>query len=437
MTKVQEALPRPTAYYDSGTKSYWLADWRGEWIQLAESSLRRHLRENGVNPVCGKHENVSELEKCLNDIQMGSSVSYAGPLAGYPKGVLETCGTRVLVTASAKPIEPEAGEFPLIAQLAENLFCDELCDQRPYVYGWLKVALESLQTGHFRPGQVLALAGPRECGKSLWQNLITEILGGRAAKPFRYMSGESPFNSDLFGAEHLMVEDEAGSTDLRVRREFGARIKDFTVNQVQSCHAKGRPALSLRPFWRVTISLNDEPENLSVLPPLDESLIDKVSLLRASKKPMPYDTQSSEGHAAFWQGLLAELPAFVAFLGRWEIPEPLKSQRFGVIHYHHPTLLEEITRLAPETRLLSLIDSVLFADVNEFNGALVMTSDEVERRLLASNFAYEARRLLSFNNAIGTYLGRLAKKKPERVEPERTSEKRQWVISKPQLAGTL
>ena len=106
------------------------------------------------------------------------------------------------------------------------------------------------------------------------------MLGGRAAKPTEYMSGRTPFNADLFAAEHLMIEDEYGSTDLRTRREFGARIKDITVNDVQSCHAKNRwQAISLRPFWRLSISLNDEPENLMVLPPVDESLSDKLMLL--------------------------------------------------------------------------------------------------------------------------------------------------------------
>jgi len=434
---VSTSLPRLTAYYDNSTKSYWINDRRGEWIQVNESSLRRHLKKNGLSPICPKDELLSELDYALVDIQEGFTVSYAGPLSGYSAGVLETCGSRVLITSSPRLIEPQAGEFPLITALVENLFQDELCDQRPYVYGWLKVALESLHTGHFRPGQVLAIAGPRECGKSLFQNLVTEILGGRAAKPYRYMSGQTPFNADLFGAEHLQIEDECGSTDLRVRREFGAKIKDFCVNQVQSCHAKNRQALSLRPFWRVTISLNDEPENLCVLPPIDESLIDKLSLLRATKKPMPLNTQTAEGHAAFWQGLLAELPAFVAFLGRWEIPEQLKSQRFGVTHYHHPELLEEIALLAPETRLLSLIDGVFFAPNSPFDGPGVMTAAEVERRLVASELGYEARKLFSYGNACATYLGRLAAKYPERFEAGRTNQTRHWVIRKPSIGAEL
>jgi hypothetical protein len=85
------------------------------------------------------------------------------------------------------------------------------------------------------------------------------------------MSDRTQFNSELFAAEHLMIEDEIASTDIRNRRSFGARIKDFTVNDLQSYHAKRVDALSIEPFWRVSITVNDEPEDLLILPPIDES----------------------------------------------------------------------------------------------------------------------------------------------------------------------
>jgi hypothetical protein len=46
----------------------------------------------------------------------------------------------------------------------------------------------------------------------------------------------------------------------------------------------------LKPFWRLSITLNDEPENLLILPPLDESLGDKIMLLRAQ-------AQNAHAHA--------------------------------------------------------------------------------------------------------------------------------------------
>ena len=431
--KPAEALPRLAAYYDSNRKGYWILDRAGDWLEINESSLRRHLRASGLASDTKRGELVSELDAAVNDYQLDCAVAFAGSLAGYSKGVIEQCGQRTLVTTSPRLIEPANGEFPILTNLIESLFCDPAADQRPYVLGWLKVAIESLRAGARRPGQAIAMAGPRDSGKSLFQNLVTEVLGGRAAKPYRYMSGQTTFNADLFGAEHLLIEDECGSTDLRARREFGARIKDFTVNEVQSCHAKNRQALTLRPFWRLSISLNDEPENLMILPPIDESLIDKLTLLRTHRAEMPMPTDTNEDRAAFWAALMGELPAFVGYLLRWQIPDALRCRRFGISTFQHPHLLDAIDTISPEFRLLYLIDAVVFPDAGPVNGPVVMTAEALESRLINSQMGYEARRLFAWNNACGTYLGRLAGKRPERIQPNRNSRRREWCIKREEM----
>ena len=136
--------------------------------------------------------------------------------------------------------------------------------------------------------------------------------------------------------------------------------KNITVNDWQRCHAKNRVAISLAPFWRLTVAVNDEPENLMVLPPIDESIEDKIIILRASRFQMPMPTATIEQRKAFWQKLVDELPAFLAFLFQWEIPSKLVSARFDVTHFHHPDILQAIDNLAPESRLLRLIDEELF-----------------------------------------------------------------------------
>ena len=324
-----------------------------------------------------------------------------------------------------------------------NILVDGAYDQRPYVYAWLKLGYEALRAGKLRPAPVMGIAGPRNSGKSLLQNLFTVILGGRVAKPYRYMSGHTDFNGELFGAEHLMVEDEAPSTDLRSRRALGAHIKAFTVNQTQSCHVKNRQALTLSPFWRVSISVNDEPENLMILPPIsdsdNDSLGDKIILLRANLAEMPMSTETLEEREAFWHALVSELPAFLHFLLDWELPKEIRHARYGMKTWHHPELLLALDTLAPETRLLSLIDEVLFADHEFHHGCLNAkskakdsregTAEELERLLRADpTFGYEAQKLFSWPTACGTYLGRLAKKYPKRVQSDRSSDARRWIL---------
>jgi Domain of unknown function (DUF3854) len=268
----------------------------------------------------------------------------------------------------------------------------------------------------FRVGQALTLAGPKDCGKSLLQDLFTVMFGGRAAKPHRYMSGTTPFNGELFGSEHLVMEDDEPSTDIRARRNFGTKIKEICANTVHSCHAKYRTALSLTPFWRISISVNDEPENLMILPPIDESLTDKLIILKAMRYPMPMPTVSDEERSQFMNALKAELPHFAYFLFNWRIPEPLISQRYGITHYQHAEILTALGTLAPETRLLELIDAELFGSVAA--GSWRGTASELERKLTSdsSTVRREAGKLFSFPTACGTYLGRLQKMHPERFE---------------------
>lgn len=416
----------PPVHYDFVRQCYWTKNKRDEWITINETSLRRHLRQHGFSPKRVEGESLSPLDACFNKIQNEFDVAYAGPLAGYPKGPVTICGRRILVTDSAKLITPEERPHSIIEKILWNMLGEQ---QLPYFQGWLKTACESQACGIRRPGQALVLAGKGDSYKSLLQNLITEILGGRSAKPYRYMSGATEFNGDLFGAEHLMIEDDIASCDIRARRNFGTRIKEFTVNEVQSCHPKNRPALSLTPFWRMTISVNDEPENLLILPPLDESLKDKLILLKASKQESVMPTITLEERKRFWQALLAELPGFIWKLMHWEIPADIKGGRFGVLHFHHPDLLQALEDAAPETKVLALIDTAFKHGVwnkekeTKFEG----TAEELESQLMLQ-YPADARRLFTWSNAVGTYLGRLADKYPERVQRHRTASERLWIV---------
>ena len=117
-----------------------------------------------------------------------------------------------------------------------------------------------------------------------------------------------------------------------------------------------------------------------------------------------------KGRDAFRHRLSAELPAYVYFLlNDWKIEPEFVSQRYGVTHFHHQDILVQLGELAPETRLLQLIDAEIFnlSTASEWKGSAV----ELESRLLtfSSNVVHQARTLLSWQCACGTYLGRLKK----------------------------
>ncbi|MBI5385957.1 MAG: hypothetical protein HZA90_14860 [Verrucomicrobia bacterium] len=425
---------RLQVYFDASQRLYWVPNSHDGWILVDKHDLRRMLVQQGVSAERPDDGSLSEFDRLVIRIQTERDVAYAGPLAGYDRGLHDIEGSRVLVTQSPRLIEPAQGEWPLLARMFDQQFNHGGVDQRPHLFGWLKMSAETLRAKRRRPGQVLVLAGKRDTGKSLFQNLFTCMFGGRVAKPFQFMTGGTGFNADLFGAEHLMIEDEAALPTLAARRSFGAFIKNFTVNEVHRCHAKFKTPVSLTPYWRVTISVNDEPENLMVLPPLDESLVDKIMLLLMNR-PTLQPTQTQESREAFWRSLVSELPHFLYYLLEWEIPPELRSDRFGVTHFHHPHLVAAIDDLAPEERLMDIIDEVLFRDFEVMNPAdFEGTAGELERRLYGSDaWEPEVRRLLTFPSACGVYLGRLANKNPERVTSRRMHGRRLWRIQPPSV----
>ena len=437
----QAAAKPPEAYYDVRTKEYLVQDQRGRWIGLAEVPFKRVLRQHGVPGVVDKDTGLSAQDNAILELQMQRNVLWAGSLAGYKAGFYETGGTRILVTSSPRILEPAAGDWTMLRGVIEGVLGDLGGVQLPYVYGWLKVAYESLRAGMKLPGQAFVMCGPHGCGKSLFQQLITVILGGRVAKPYQVMTGGTAFNSDLFGSEHLAVEDEQPSTDIRARRAFGAQIKNVTVNVDQRLHQKHRDAIVLQPFWRMSVSINDESENVQILPPIDDSMEDKLMIFRAVKHEMPMPTGTAAEREAFWARLVSELPAMLNHLVETEIPAELRCERFGVRHFHHPEILRLLNEVAPEMRLLSLLDTVYFSQPAIGLGRIgvaqpseiCQTAEEIEAGLTGANCAhsYEARRLLGWSGACGTYLGRLAKAMPQRVQQVRSATFRKWRILPP------
>jgi len=432
--------PLPDCYYEPLRGLGWfMPDGKGAYIEVTESGVSRYLRSIGYSSRRGDDELISPLEDVLMRLQQQHNVAYAGSLAGYRVGVYAVQGGTILVTSSPVFIKPAEGDWPVLGELLDNMLVDAAGEQQAYLFGWLKVDIEALHGGVRRPGQGLVLAGPADCGKSLLQNLITIILGGRSAKPYSFMTGVTAFNRDLFVAEHLMVEDEVPSSDFRSRRNFGTNIKGVTVNATQRLHQKNRDAITLEPFWRLTISLNDETENLQVLPPIDPSILDKLILLKVHKKPMPMPTGTIAERNLFWETLVAELPAFLHWLSEWEIPREIRSERYGVTHFHHPEILQAVDELAPEARLLDLIDDKLFLFGAVGNTPWSGTARQLEDKLLevCGGQVHEVRRLLSFNTACGTYLARLEQKYPIRITSRTVRGYRIWKIDPPEELPTI
>lgn len=419
--KKAQALVLPEIFYDLSTDKFFLKANPQIYLRLSEGDVKAHYQMAGyVEADIKTNSGLTNMKEIIVKTQLEKWVEYSGALAGFKCGAYEIGGRRVLVTSQASLIVPKKGPFPGIERFLEQLFEEE---QLLFVLYWLKVALSSLVRGKFQPGQLLAMAGPPQCGKSFMHVLITMLLGGRAAKPYRYMTGQTTFNRDLVAAEHLIIEDENARSNTAARREFGVQIKDWTVNESISVHSKGRDALMLPSYRRLSLSVNWETEYLMILPPMDNSIMDKVMLFKCSVAKLSADREKNI------EMLKNELPAFAYYLGLLKIPERLRDDRFGVKAYHNPEILEVLSDISPENRLAELIDQVLFNKTNLpfWRG----TATELEQELSSSAFRYSVEKLLPYASACGTFLARLATKDPDRYEQRKNLGRTIWAINPP------
>ena len=413
-------------HYHAGSAKFYMKDNRGVFQSLSPDETKRQLKLYGIDGTKQQGSIMSEVERVMAVTVRESSCEYAGPLAGHTVGLEMFKNNRILVTNNPMIIEGVAKPFPMIQQILEELFMAGTTDQLHYVFGWLHMARLMMNAGKTMPGQALVMAGPRNCGKNLFQDLITEMLGGRLARPYRYITGKTEFNSDLFQAEHLMIADESAHADITSRRTFGTKIKDFTVNQFQQWHGKHKDALMLSPSWRLTISVNDEAENLIMLPPLDASIEDKIMLFKVAPATMPMECNTPDGRDAFWRALMDELPGFIFMIENYRIPKELTDPRFGIKAYHHAEIVEILGDMSPEARLAELIEVIIQPKKKVWRGTL----QELETRLL-DDMTYRGRveKLLSHPTALKTYMRRLRSLRPDAYQTLKSNGQHLWQIS--------
>jgi hypothetical protein len=417
ITEKPEPQAPPARFYYDGVKYY--LDTGREFVPMDCRSVTRHLKAGGCEPTA--------VDAAICEIQTAAFVHHAGPLAGLHRGLHEIGGCRLLATTSPKIIQPAAGQWETLRAVIHGLLDDSDGPQVDTFLAWLKFARESLLAGRHRPGQALALAGPRGSGKTLLIDILDAALGGRRANPYPYFTGRTNFNADIAGAELLAVDDEAGSTDIRARKALAASIKSNLFAGAVRVEAKHRGAFTFRPCWRMALALNDEPEALLVLPPLTEDIGDKLTLLRCHKRPLPMPAHTLDERERFFATLLAELPAMLEWLERWPVPEELREERCGVKHFHHPELVAALHELAPEGQLSALIDTATEA------GALPLpwtgTAAELKTILTACpSTARDAEKLLGhWQPACGAYLGRLEGERVEKLSIVRGAQR--WRVA--------
>ncbi len=359
------SITKENTYCKDG--KYYILDASGErYISMNGEALTRQLRLLNYS-ARGAEGEMSAVDKFKAYVELHNAVDACGALAGRSIGYKpnEASSMKYLVTRKNKRVDAREGSWDNIRSILEKQYGDE---QLRYFYSWLYRARYQLNNEKYNAGHALVISGAVGGGKSLIINQVIQPMLGGVADAERAMCKDNQFNSDLIGAELLLIDDVKLSRKMEDRKTFGTKIKGLTASSGSvSCHPKGVDAFTLNPLWRLVIAINDTEDDLGAMPPLgegDEDTIgDKIIMLKCFKHELPF-----VGHIDQYDKIEAmiasEIEAFAYFIDHYTIPDAIKQgdSRFGFDEFHHPELLDVLNQNSNERTLLSVTTSVLFND---------------------------------------------------------------------------
>lgn len=473
------------------------------WSRWPASSIVKEIKERLKGRVWHERrdgEQLSEMDRLLLYVRKHRCVHrLVHALAGYKSGVHDNAGGRFIVATSPRIIAPVKGEWGMIREFIEGRLLPPSPgfqapdDEHPHgkvsgwqnqavmLYAYLKLGYESLvdgEPGSRVGGHLLVLAGPGDCGKSRIQtNIVTPIFGGRSADPTAFLTNADTFNSDMIEAEHQQMEElQSGSQKTTDRVMLSEAFKRMVATEMKRVRLMRNDPFTVEPFWRPTLSINNDPDKLRAFPMLTPDFRDKVLMLEVAQVPLPMPTDTPAERKAWNDRIKAELPAFVWWLvNEFKIPDELlvddggrRATRFGFRYWQHPSLVAELFEDTPAAQLIRLIDACdLEHQVNGVrklwelagphnnlagrklrvpnsegetwvsnDGLWCGTSLDLEKWLTSempgwkSSVEKEALKLFKFT-AVERILSRLKEDRVDRVAQGRKNHARVWTIARP------
>lgn len=345
------------AVYDE--RGYWLEDTEGNWKFYSETVFAREVKCRGFSSSIAKGKTASEVDLILRDIVNNRRVTRALPFLFFPKGVIWYEKKPYLNTAYTEPTSPGAPykncdqwssgrtEFPFIYTLLSNMFTRPK-DVHPHqidpllsLIAWLKY----FYTGAYKktpgPGQALVLAGHAGKGKTLFSKIVVGGLMGGAEDASGHLVEDDQWTERLVEVPVWCIDDDlVSSSGPNSVGRFTSKIKKYVATPEVVFNQKYKATGTIPWFGRIIITCNLDDESKQILPNMELSVRDKISLFRCSPAAMLFPKWGES--AAIVQ---KELPAFARFLLEWQTPEQCLpdeyNQRFGVLPYHDTELLDD------------------------------------------------------------------------------------------------
>jgi hypothetical protein len=452
-TLYQSYLER-TRWHAQKRSFYYLIATKDEWQEFKKDDFREYLAGDGffdeiMKEASGEKEAKNKQKSLWNrfthEVWATRQIDWVGELAGWKAGEIQQGNDRALILKGPKLPKAVKGDCKFTLLFLSQL----LGPAYPHFIAWLARARRSIQNQKHSFGHVLILIGPTSCGKSCCQHaIITPQLGGRSASIYKQLTGLSRFNKNANAAEHRFMDDHSCATSAQ-QRLMEEAIKREVSNMMEENEGKGIESFTTRPIMhRLSISINDEPHNLSSLPTVRSDNKDKELLIGCC----PAEALSGFSEEEIAAKLQDEENTFAYHLDHFTPPAELIEDtdpeiqrivtRFGFKSYLDPKYVDAINRESPAEQLRDYIHGILEGHGSEVSFAGCEAIEDRPSRLFSQlkktePYGSDIRDLCGNPSYFGRLIAELAVSYPEEFQiVGRSPNRKKYRILKPIAPAT-
>ena len=384
----------------------------------------------GLNSKPEQEGEDSPVKQLVAKIATYNTLPAACPFIYRKERIIHIQGEARLNTSFLRVHEPDLSKgqewgdgFPWIALFMERLFPDIIQRDR-FMAAWA-YAYRNAYKGEPKNGHTIFIAGSVGSGKNFLSECLYGASMGGAVDASEYVLGQTRFNDHLMGSGVWTLNDTVSKGDYRERAIFAKSLKKMAANHFHSCEGKYKSATGIYWSGRIIVTLNTDPDSLQLLPDIELSNRDKLSLFKTADEPM----NDADGAAK----ARAEMGALCSFLLNWEIPEHcVGDARWGVRNYLHPELLAEASDSSPTAsfrEILTLFVKDCF-DADKSLQELKGSSTWFMQQMLLQDGLKDMIRGAVTPTSIGRRISKLASAGDFPLVYDRQSKAREWVIDR-------
>jgi hypothetical protein len=412
---------------------YWQKDEKGIWKSFKVSDMIRRLSVKNRLSTETRKGAASEVSAAITTIQDMKGVDGAFPCL-FLRDEIVRDGIRTYLNISRVHVLPTVGTsrqwgegFPWMAEYLLGLFGKEQLD---VFLSWLAHFYNNAREGAPKKGHALFIAGEASSGKTLLSSRIIADMMGGSQEASSYLLGNTSFNEELFYHPVWTVDDAVAASDPKRHSSYSQLVKKVVANPHQEFHPKYKKSVSFKFNGRLIVTMNSDPVSIGMLPSIEQSILDKLIILKADKPGTSFDGADEK--------VRQELPAFCDYVSRWVIPDWLQTKpdecaRFGHDSWHHPELLSTARDSSPSAGLMELLMKwrPLYFCKNKSKNWSGSATDLLCELKVTETIASIVDRISNNHATLGKHLQSLIQQGIPWIRYDRSTEQRRYTILRP------